>query len=53
MVLARYLVGGKGPDNQALLKLEADKLEEVRSNMVMSESLCSSTWKMVQAKVCR
>ena len=51
MVFARYLVGDKGPDNQALLKVEAEKLEELRSNMVISESLGSSTWKMVQAKV--
>jgi hypothetical protein len=50
-VFARYLVGGKGPDNQALLKVEADQLEELRSNMVISETLGSSTWKIVQAKV--
>ena len=50
-MFGRYLVGGKGPDNQALLQEEADKLEELRSNMVISDSLSSSTWKMVQAKV--
>jgi hypothetical protein len=44
-------VGGKGPDNKLLLRVEADELEKLRSEMVISESLKSTTWKMVQSKV--
>ena len=49
--LSRYLAGGRAPDNIALLKAEAEKLEQMRSTMVPSSSMTSSTCKMIQTKV--
>ena len=48
--LSRYLAGGRGPDNISLLKAEAEKLEELRGNIVVSHSMASNTWALLKAQ---